>query len=117
MASEPKMLADLRRIVERVDTTDGFDEGLIVDFIAEHGPALLARLEGQETAREMVAGELARQAPLIGTLEGARWNDKDDTLSLRITVERRGFVANVGGPVALMNLEEPARPAFTPEAT
>lgn len=44
------MLSDLRRIVERANTTDGFDAGLSVDFIAEHGPALLARLEGCEAA-------------------------------------------------------------------
>lgn len=45
------MLSALRRIVERADTTDGFDAGLSVDFIAEHGPALLARLEGCEALR------------------------------------------------------------------
>lgn len=45
-----RMLSDLRRIVERVDTVDGFDAGLSVDFISEHGPALLARLEAVEAA-------------------------------------------------------------------
>lgn len=49
MASDP-MLDDLRAIVERADPVDGFDAGRSIDFIADHGPALLARLEAMEKA-------------------------------------------------------------------
>lgn len=63
----PDLLSDLRRIVEHADPADGFDAGLSVDFIAEHGPALLARLEGLEAA------VLAEREACAALCEGAQY--------------------------------------------